>query len=52
MNRRVVLFLVGLILAFAGTVPRGSSATQEGTAVPVGVAKVDITPEQPVRMYG
>jgi len=43
----VVLMALGLVV-----VSRAGSGASAAEPVPVGVAKVDITPECPVRMYG
>jgi hypothetical protein len=48
---RVWLIAVGLVIPFA-FLETTSSAAEDPMLVPVGVAKVDITPETPVRMYG
>lgn len=45
------MLLLAAVLTTTPSLPRGRAA-DEAPLVPVGVAKVDITPETPVRMYG
>jgi hypothetical protein len=50
-SRYVFLCLLLSALAVVACA-RVTDAAAEGSATPIGVAKVDITPEDPVRMYG
>ena len=50
--RRVTLGLLSWACALAGMSFTGSALHAEGQTIPVGVARVDITPEYPVRLSG
>ncbi len=52
--RPALRWFAAILLAMSGTtaVHARRSHAQEAQTAPVGVAKVDITPEHPVRMYG